>query len=179
MKSIKYVIKKYMIKIVSKLFNLMERAYQSNIYNGYMNKYNIHPSFVFNGNGTLIYGEGTITIDEHSYIGRYSLIQVSKNYQVSIGKNCKIGPFFSAWTQSSYVDHDYNFEDKIEPKIGNIIIGDAVWIGANVIISPGVTIGENSVIGANSVVTKDVPPMAVVGGVPAKIIRYKKLENIK
>ncbi|MGE5499901.1 MAG: acyltransferase [Syntrophothermus sp.] len=124
-----------------------------------------------------MYGEGVIEIGENSYIGRYSLIQSSQNYKVVIGKNCKIGPNFSIWTQSSYVDHDYNFNETILPKIGNIIIKDAVWIGANVIISPGVTIGENSIIGANSVVTKDVPPFAIVAGAPANLIRYKKISN--
>jgi len=54
------------------------------------------------------------------------------------------------------------------------LIGDACWIGANVLINPGVTIGENSVVGANNVVTRDVPPGEVWGGVPAKFIRKKK-----
>jgi maltose O-acetyltransferase len=177
MKNINYKIKNCVIRLLSKFYNILERAHQSNIYNGYRNKYDIHPSFIFNGSGILMYGDGVIKIDEHSYIGRYSLIQVSNNFQVSIGKNCKIGPFFCVWTQSSCVDHDFNFEDKIQPKIGNIKINDAVWIGANVIISPGVIIGENSIIGANSVVTKDVPPYAIVGGIPAKIIRYKNIKK--
>ena len=51
-------------------------------------------------------------------------------------------------------------------------IGDNVWIGANVTILPGVTIGEYAVVAAGAVVTKDVPDYAVVGGVPAKVIRY-------
>ena len=83
--------------------------------------------------------------------------------------------FFSIWTQSSEVDYDYNLKDEIKPKFGNIIIKDAVWIGVNVLISPGVTIGANAIVGANSVVTKDVPDNAIVGGIPAKILRYKKI----
>ena len=60
---------------------------------------------------------------------------------------------------------------------GNIIpkpvkIGDKVWIGANVTILPGINIGDGAIIAAGAVVTKDVPPRAVVGGVPAKIIKY-------
>lgn len=54
---------------------------------------------------------------------------------------------------------------------GPVIIGDNVWIGEGACILPNVTIGNNCVIGANSVVTKDVPPFSIVGGNPAKIIR--------
>jgi acetyltransferase-like isoleucine patch superfamily enzyme len=54
---------------------------------------------------------------------------------------------------------------------GPVIIEDNVWIGESVSIMPGVTIGKNAVIGANSVVTKDVPSNAVVGGVPAQILK--------
>ncbi|RFN60447.1 acyltransferase [Marixanthomonas ophiurae] len=54
------------------------------------------------------------------------------------------------------------------------IIGDNVWIGRNVIIMPGITIGESSIVGAGAVVTKDVEPFSIVGGVPAKLIKYRK-----
>ena len=52
-------------------------------------------------------------------------------------------------------------------------IGNDVWIGWDVLIKGGVTIGNGAVIGARSVVTKDVPPYAVVAGVPAKVIKYR------
>ena len=54
-----------------------------------------------------------------------------------------------------------------------ICIGKNCWLGAGAIVMPGVTIGDNVVIGAGSIVTKDVPPYAVVGGVPARVIRYR------
>lgn len=54
-----------------------------------------------------------------------------------------------------------------------VVIGNDVWIGANVIILPGVTIGDGAVIAAGAVVNKDVPPYAIVGGVSAKVIRYR------
>ena len=54
-----------------------------------------------------------------------------------------------------------------------VLIGNDVWIGINAVIMDGVQIGNGAVIGSNAVVTKDVPPFAVVGGVPAKIIKYR------
>lgn len=53
------------------------------------------------------------------------------------------------------------------------MIKDDVWIGAQATIMSGVTIGQGAVIGAKALVTKDVPPYAIVGGVPAKVIKYR------
>lgn len=53
-------------------------------------------------------------------------------------------------------------------------IGDDVWLGANVVVLPGVTVGRGAIIAAGSVVTKDVPEYALMGGVPAKLIRYRE-----
>ena len=53
------------------------------------------------------------------------------------------------------------------------IIGDDVWIGTNVVILPGVHIGQGAIIGAGAVVTKDVPPYACMGGVPARLLKYR------
>lgn len=53
-----------------------------------------------------------------------------------------------------------------------IRVGNDVWIGANATVLPGVTVGDGAVIAAGAVVTRDVPPMTVVGGVPAKIIKH-------
>ena len=56
---------------------------------------------------------------------------------------------------------------------GDIVVGNDVWIGFEAVILSGVTIGDGAIIGARAVVTKDVPPYTVVGGVPAKIIRKR------
>ncbi len=55
-----------------------------------------------------------------------------------------------------------------------VAIGDNVWIGYRVIILPGVTVGRNAIIGAGAVCTKDVPPYAIVGGVPARVLKYRE-----
>jgi len=60
---------------------------------------------------------------------------------------------------------------------GTIIVGNEVWIGARAIILSGVKIGDGAIIGAGAVVTHDVPPYAVVGGVPARILKYRYPED--
>lgn len=137
-------------------------------------KYNIHPSVIFfQMNETIIRGEGQIIIKENTYANR-CMIESGVTTTISIGKWCAIGynSFILAITHN--VNQATGPEDKRPYTEGDIIIGDYVWIGANVYIREGVKIGNYAVIGANSVVTKDVPDFAVVGGCPARIIRIKK-----
>lgn len=75
---------------------------------------------------------------------------------------------------------DDGFEEYIknprDPKY-SVIIGNDVWIGDNVMVKGGITIGDGAIIGFGAIVTKDVPPYAIVGGCPAKIIRYRADEE--
>jgi acetyltransferase-like isoleucine patch superfamily enzyme len=70
------------------------------------------------------------------------------------------------------IEKDFQFEEYLPVSIGN-----DVWIGSRSLILDGVSIGNGSVIAANSVVTKDVAPYSVIGGVPAKHIKYRFSEN--
>ena len=70
------------------------------------------------------------------------------------------------------INHDFNQRHSIY-SYGKVTIKKNAWIGMNVTIVPGVTIGEYAVVAAGAVVTKDVPPYAVVGGVPAKVIKMQ------
>lgn len=74
------------------------------------------------------------------------------------------------WTET-------NVGDKPLEK-NTVVIGNDVWIGSHVLINGDVKVGNGAVIGAGAVVVKDVPPYAVVGGVPARVIRYRFTEDI-
>ena len=73
------------------------------------------------------------------------------------------------------LNHDINPRKRSNLHPAPIVVGKNVWIGANATVVPGVTIDDGAIIAAGAVVTKDVPPNVIVGGVPAKII--KKIED--
>lgn len=80
----------------------------------------------------------------------------------------------SHWLYTSQDESEINyFPEFLEKYNPQVVIENDVWIGSNAIILPGVTVHNGAIIGAGAVVTKDVPPYAIVGGVPAKIIRYR------
>lgn len=107
-----------------------------------------------------------VTINENNYLSGYGGLVIHKGTR--IGTGC------------TFITSDHVFEDRNTPVYkqgvvkGKITIGENVWIGANVTVLKGVTIGEGAVIAAGAVVTKDIPPFAVAGGVPAKIIKYRE-----
>lgn len=115
---------------------------------------------------------GRLSIGDGTHIGDNTIIDVCDN--VSIGDEVAIGPNCVIYTH----DHDYTQPDKPAWKGGVItkpvIIEDGAWIGSGVTILPGVTIGKRAVVAAGAVVTKNVDPKTVVGGVPAKVIKNLK-----
>lgn len=130
-----------------------------------------------------------LSIGDFSYVATNTIInQASIGKFCSIGPNCLIGPgrhpasmfvsthpsFYSTFRQCGY---SFVNENKFKEYLP-VTIGHDVWIGANCIIMDGVKIGNGCIVGANSVVTKDIPDYAIVGGVPAKIIRYRFNQDI-
>lgn len=93
---------------------------------------------------------------------------------LSIGENVMMGPDVTILTNG------HNIERADIPMmqqggfVKGVVIGNDVWIGMRSIIMPGVKIGNGVVIGAGAIVTKDVPDYTIVGGCPAKVIRYRK-----
>ncbi len=93
---------------------------------------------------------------------------------LQVGKNVMMGPDVIILT------HSHNFDDVNTPMrqqggcTKGVIIGDDVWIGTRAIILPGICIGNGVIIGAGAVITKDIPDYAIVGGVPARILKYRK-----
>lgn len=90
-----------------------------------------------------------------------------------IGDNVAIGPGVTIFTDNHrYEDSSFvPYDDRIIAR--RVIIGSHVWIGAKVTILPGVKIGEGAIVAAGSVVTKDVPYCSVVGGNPARVIKFR------
>jgi len=124
--------------------------------------------------GAFSYIESRTTIFPGTQIGRYC----------SIGKDCQIGVIAhpTEWLSTSPIQYNfsYHFPDYAEgfpqrtfERPMRTHIGNDVWIGSMSVIKRGVEIGDGAIIAAGAVVTRDVPPYAIVGGVPAGIIRYR------
>ena len=128
-----------------------------------------------------------IIVGKATYGGINALIY-SRNGKLKVGNYCSIAgnvTFLVGAEHNLQRVSTYPFKVKLlrteefeaESK-GDIIIDDDVWIGQGAIVLSGVHIGQGAVVAAGAVVCKDIPPYAVVGGVPAKIIKYRFSEEI-
>ncbi|MFZ4796184.1 MAG: acyltransferase [Bacteroidia bacterium] len=130
----------------------------------------IHP------NTSVFFGLNNLTIGNDVSIPRYAHI-FCNDAPLTIGNKVVFGPAPTIVTGNHRIDvvgkfivdsHEKLFENDKE-----VIIEDDIWVGANVTILMGVTVGRGCVIAAGSVVNKSCPPYSIIGGVPAKILKYR------
>lgn len=133
--------------------------------------------YITEGGQTIRKGLGWVAVDPYSigrnsYIGEFSHISqyVTIGSFTSIGNLCTIGAHNHALDRLT----TFPFIELIKGQpMKQTLIGSDVWIGSNSVIIAGVTVGHGAVIGAGAVVTKNVPPYAIVVGNPAKVMRYR------
>ena len=113
-------------------------------------------------------------------LGDYSGIGIN----AKIYGTCIIGDYVMMGTDVTIITRNHRFDALDKPMMFQgfeeekpVVIGNDVWIGDRAMIMPGVHIGNGCIVAAGSVVTHDVPDYAIVGGVPAKVIRYRNEEK--
>jgi len=158
-------------RLLSFIFKKLENANNEVKLKSYFKRFNLHPSVRLNYIEATWFS-GNVEIDEHTYFNGGRIV-TGPNSVVRIGKWCAIGHNVNiiAWTHD--IEYSTGPIDKRPLHEKDIVIGNNVWIGSNVFIREGVLIGDNSIIAANSVVVKNVNDGEIVGGVPAKMIKYK------
>lgn len=128
---------------------------------------------VFIGRNTILCcKDGDIHIDDNVLIGFNC--EIFSGHFVKLGKNIQI----AAYSYLNGGTHDYGRVDipvlEQQRSARGIIVEDNAWLAANVKVLDGVIIGQDAIVGAGAVVYQDVPPFAIVGGVPARLIRLRK-----
>lgn len=134
-----------------------------------------------------IFDINKVQVGNYTY-GELFILDHGNQSKMNIGHFCSIAPgVVFVLNSDHYTNHISTYPFKVlitktqtQEAIskGDIVIGDDVWIGCNATIMSGVNIGQGAIVAAGAVVTKDVPPYAIVGGVPAKVIKYRFSKDI-
>ncbi|TBN15038.1 acyltransferase [Agrobacterium cavarae] len=116
---------------------------------------------------------GKLTLGDNVYLNQRCYIDLSA--EVTIGANVKVGPGVSFVTANHEIGDSSTRCGNVKP--APIVVGDGAWIGANAVLLGGCKIGRGAIVAAGAVVTKDVAPDTMVGGVPARLIRDLQREK--
>lgn len=122
--------------------------------------------------GARFYDPKNIVIGEDTIIGEDAILDGRS--KLKIGNHVDIATGVMIYNAQHEIEDEY-----FSPSLAPVVVEDYVFIGPRVIIQPGVTIGRGAVVAAGAVVVSDVPPYAIVGGVPAKIIGERKNKNLR
>lgn len=128
----------------------------------------IHPTALINHD--FEWWKGELKIGAGSTIGFHNMLD--SRCGIEIGENVCFASDVTIWT----LHHDYN-DINFRAVGAKVIIGDYCWLCSHCIILPGVTLGEGAIVASGAVVTKDVEPWTVVGGIPAKKISERKKQD--
>lgn len=130
--------------------------------------------------GTHLHVHGFTRVNTNTYLGNYVGFNGMKI--IGRGKVC-IGNYFHSGEDCILISENHNYDQGSRIPYDNtviekpITIGDCVWLGSRVTILGGVTIGEGAIIQAGSVVINDIPAMAIAGGNPAKVFKYRDKDH--
>lgn len=124
---------------------------------------------------------GTVKIGTYT-TGNPIIESFDDTTNIVVGRFCSFAPNVTIvagggthpyWTVANYPLKCAFIKDENEKTSSAVVIGNDVWIGTNVTILPRIRIGDGAIIGAGTVVTHDVPPYAIIAGVPGKVLRYR------
>ena len=122
----------------------------------------------------LVADDAVLEFGAYVFIGRGVEFDVQE--RVSVGDHTLIAPGCFITDHGHGISGDLLI-DQQPVNAQPVIIGNDVWLGANVTVVAGVNMGDGAIVGANAVVTRDVPRMAIVAGVPARVLRYRDGES--
>lgn len=174
-----------MKRLILLLFSKLKSIFQRNIaFSARVEYSDVSPKAKVWGRCKLFHS----SLGDYSYIGRDSSLvyaEVGKFCSIASGTLIGMGTHTlnklstsSVFTEAKNGTGQKWVSSTVVEPFKRVKVGNDVWIGTRAMIMGGITIGDGAVVGAGAVVTKDVPPYSIVGGVPARIIRYRLSEEV-